>query len=85
MAQRNPALEPFNGAMMSPDPSTMTSENTFATTPPWEETFGRPPSRGVRKPPPAGPLPWEENPAKQSGVRSPFYGFRGVPPFPLVK
>ena len=44
-------------------------------------------SRGVRKPPaaPAGPLPWEENPAKQSGVRSPFYGFRGVPPFPLVK
>ena len=45
------------------------------------------PSRPVKKPPaaPAGPLPWEENPAKQSGPRSPFYGFRGVPPFPLVK
>jgi hypothetical protein len=85
MAQRNPALEPFNGAMMSPDPSTMTSENTFATTPPWEEPSA-PPSRGVRKrpAPPPGPLPWEENPAKQS-PRSPFYGFRGVPPFPLVK
>ena len=68
-------LQPYNGAMMSPDPSTMTSENTFATTPPWEETFERPPSRGVRKPPPAGPLPWEENPAKQSGVRSPLFGF----------
>lgn len=86
MERRNPPLEPENGAMMSPDPSTMTSNDIdpFAT-PPWETKA--PASRGVRKraTPPPGPLPWEENPQKQSTVQSPFYGFRSVPPFPLVK
>jgi len=75
MAQRNPALEPFNGAMMSPDPSTMTSENTFATTPPWEETFERPPSRGVRKPPAEWHPPMLPPAAKSDGTRSPLFGF----------
>jgi hypothetical protein len=91
MDRRNPPLTPENGAMMSPDPSTMTSENTFATTPPWEDPLSsnpirKPVSRGVRKPVvPPGPLPWEETPQKQSRMQSPFYGFRGQPPFPLVK
>ena len=64
--------EPYNGAMMAPDPSTMTSEavDPFAT-PPWEAQPS-PPSRGVRKPPLTDQSPQR---GRSAGVSSPLFGW----------